>query len=201
MVTAKQKKIVFVCTGNTCRSPMAEAAFSAFAQQKNLPVIVMSAGIKVSPNERDINPKALAALRHYGLDFPYFSSTSLTKETLLSADIVLCMTRQQRDLLKSARKRLLAESGKTRAKNTVFCFFDLTGADIPDPYGKGEEVYLSTLEAIMSAFPIIVEKWFTKKLRVTKKAKQTTKTAEKVTRNAKKSAKNSQKEAKRQINA
>ena len=123
----------------------------------------------MSPAERDLNPKALFALQSHGLDLPYFSSTSLTKETLMTADIIICMTRQQRDLLKEARQRFAAEEGKARIRNNAFCFFDLTGKDVPDPYGKSEEEYLKTFDAIVEAFPAIEEKWFAKKPRSSEK--------------------------------
>ena len=125
---------------------MAEAAFSAEIKRKSLPAVATSAGLNVSPTERDMNEKAAKTLENTGLMLPYFSSTSLTKETLLSADIVLCMTRAQSELLKPARKRFLEEAGKPSAKNNVFCFADLTGEDIPDPYGKDEKTYAETLE-------------------------------------------------------
>ena len=171
MAKAKIKKVVFVCTGNTCRSPMAEAAFAREIQSKGLSAVVTSAGLRLSPDERDLSENAVLALRKNGLSLPYFSSTSLTKETLLNADIILCMTRAQRDTLKSARKRLAAEQGGTRVRNNVFCFAELIGEDIPDPYGKSVDEYLIAFNKITAAFPVMEEKWFTKKPRACKRQK------------------------------
>lgn len=165
----KKKKIVFVCTGNTCRSPMAEAAFAAEIEKKQLSAVVTSAGIRLSPTERDLNEKAAEILRQNGLSLPYFSSTSLTKETLISADVIICMTRAQSDTLGIARKKLCEESGKPRAKNNVFCIADLTGSDVNDPYGKDLFAYAAAFEQIKASFFAIEEKWLTPKKRAPRK--------------------------------
>ena len=68
MAKQKIKKIVFVCTGNTCRSPMAEAAFSAEIKRKSLPAVATSAGLNVSPTERDMNEKAAKTLLHFAYE-------------------------------------------------------------------------------------------------------------------------------------
>ena len=61
-------RIAFVCTGNTCRSPMAEAIFRFYAKEKGLVnVEVSSYGLRIDPNERVTSDKALKAVKNIGI--------------------------------------------------------------------------------------------------------------------------------------
>lgn len=79
-------KILFVCTGNTCRSPMAEA----LVQQKAPDIEVQSAGIYAGGNER-ANENAMKALKEIGISLNHISQP-VTKHLLDWADLVLTMT-------------------------------------------------------------------------------------------------------------
>ena len=90
------KKVLFVCTGNTCRSPMAEAIFNHIAKQQGAKVRAISAGLfvenkKVEQNSRD-------ALKLMGITIRH-KPTKITLDMFNSADLVLTMTTEQKLLL------------------------------------------------------------------------------------------------------
>lgn len=138
----KYKKIVFVCSGNTCRSPMAEAAFKKELKRRKISWYrIQSAGVNAKegiPMNREAQ-KALAEAK-----IPYsstFKSRRLTEKTVEEAMAVICMTRDLCDLI----------PGKN-----VMSFYELAGKDIPDPYGQGIDAYRVTLRNIRECIPTII---------------------------------------------
>lgn len=151
-----QKTIVFVCTGNTCRSPMAEALMRAEIRRLRwTDVVATSAGVGVRA-ESDLNEKSARVLSDNGLTLPNFKSKKMTVDLLERAFLILCMTDDQRDFLRQAQMRL---HGETKL-NTVFSYRDITGSEIPDPYGQDLAAYQKTYEALAAATPLILERFF-----------------------------------------
>ncbi len=134
------KKILFICTGNTCRSPMAMAVFGDLAKKANISNWVAdSAGLAAMGDE--INPNSVKALAKIGIDFKNYRSKSLTTDLLLDSDLIVTMTKDQALFLKS----FLKESEKIRVLN------------IPDPFGGDGAVYENCLEEIIKGIKEILK--------------------------------------------
>lgn len=137
------KKILFVCTGNTCRSPMAECILKQKAKQAGVKLRVSSAGLAADPG-CSISPNAAAALRTLGYPVPRHKARQLTAEMLNKFNLTLTMT--------AAHKNALG-GGKN-----LMTLGEFTGlGDIPDPYGGDLAVYLATAQMLERACDIILD--------------------------------------------
>jgi protein arginine phosphatase len=116
--------IVFVCTGNTCRSPMAEAYFRQL--MTNAEIAVSSAGTSAWPGAPP-SKNSLAVLAAQGVDAAGLRSSQFT-EDLSSADRIYTMTSGHRDVLIGAFPELA-----DRVK-TLLTLLD-SNADVHDPFG------------------------------------------------------------------
>ncbi len=127
------KNIIFVCTGNTCRSPMAMAVLrDKFLKKGITDVYVDSAGLAALGDE--INPNSVKALKKIGINFSDYHSKSLTTDMLYDADLVVTMTKDQEIFLRGIAQ------GKTE--------ISVLGEGISDPFGGDENVYQNCLEEI-----------------------------------------------------
>ena len=140
----KHQKIVFVCSGNTCRSPMAEAAFRKELKRRKISwYTVRSAGVHAREGT-PMNPEAQQALTEAKIPFSAtFKSRPLTAKIVEEAIAVICMTRDLCDVI----------PGKN-----VMSFYELAGKEIPDPYGRGIGAYRETLRYIRECIPTIISR-------------------------------------------
>ena len=140
-------KILFVCTGNTCRRAMAAAMMDDIAVKNDLDVVIDSAGIFASIGECAAE-NAILAMKKRDIDLSLHRTKPLTDELIDMADVILTMT--------SAHKMLI----EGMAKDKVFTLMEYAGGegDIPDPYGGDLEEYEETAEKIYDALVDIAEK-------------------------------------------
>ena len=94
MAVAKLKKIVFVCTGNTCRSPIAEYLLRQALKKKKLRGFkVVSAGVSAKKGDT-MNPKSVQVLTENGIETGKFLSAPITEKLLKEAFVFICMTQR-----------------------------------------------------------------------------------------------------------
>jgi protein-tyrosine-phosphatase/tRNA A37 threonylcarbamoyladenosine synthetase subunit TsaC/SUA5/YrdC len=137
---AMKRVVLFVCSGNTCRSPMAEAIARDLFDKRplsNMPLVAMSAGTSAFDGDGS-TPEGDQALRHLGVLPRPHRSRLLTREMIREADAIFAMTRGHR----ASIVQMMPEAVEKVQ------LLQPSGRDIADPIGSGLDTYISTAEAI-----------------------------------------------------
>ena len=161
------KKILFVCTGNTCRSPMAEGIFNhAVSRREDLAgrFASFSAGLSADEGE-PASENSIKVLRdEWGIDISEHRSRRLDGCDVEAACLVLAMTRGHKDALMSAfpiarQKTFTLKEYALFAGQRSCCPQEYDYAfDIPDPYGGSLQVYKICAWEIKEAVGRLLEK-------------------------------------------
>ncbi|MBO4496255.1 MAG: threonylcarbamoyl-AMP synthase [Clostridiales bacterium] len=169
----ESRRVLFVCSGNTCRSPLAEAIMKSLWRDSaphhmlgrpdvEAELAVSSAGVATSDGRFYTRYSEEIAEYEYNVDISKERSTQLTEALLAEQDLVVCVTDDHSHYLRSQYPEYTKR---------VFSFeelleeFHIEGIDghIADPYGREYEVYQKTASQIdrvlRAVFPEILKKW------------------------------------------
>ncbi|MFN6129557.1 MAG: Sua5/YciO/YrdC/YwlC family protein [Planctomycetota bacterium] len=140
-----QYLVLFVCTGNTCRSPMAAALMRKKIQDKfqsefdpqSLPIVVASAGVSAFGGD-PASHGALEAIRGYGCSLDQHQSTQLNSRLVEQSDLILAMGQRHRSVI-------VAQWPEVASKVHLIA---ADGSEISDPFGGPLDVYQRCAEQL-----------------------------------------------------
>ena len=127
------KKVLFVCSGNTCRSPMAQAVFNKLSKEKNIDAAAFSAGL-YTQDALPYSPNTIEVLRENDIALTG-SSKQITKEMLDQCDIVFGLTYSLSTALVSAFPQ---------SSEKIYRF----PLEVPDPFGGDIALYRRSYQKI-----------------------------------------------------
>lgn len=129
-------KILFVCTGNTCRSPMAEGLFRKIVYDKKIDNIECSSAGLFAMTGDEVSLNSVKACERFGVDISAHRARRITEYILDETDKFVCMTKDH-----AASLSLYVPGEKIL----------VLGDGIPDPYGGNIETYMICANSIRKA--------------------------------------------------
>lgn len=146
-----KRKIMFVCTGNTCRSPMAQFLMKDKLRKlrKLSKYEISSAGLDVRDDA--MTDEAKQVLTKLKVKMEPFKPTQLSHELVDNADLIICMTNKHRMAIVSIMEH---------TADKVFCASQFTGEEIMDPFGMGLMAYEDTASQLLRLIDAVLDKEF-----------------------------------------
>lgn len=144
--------ILFVCLGNICRSPLAEAAFRKAADAAGMDAIADSAGTAAYHVDSAPDPRSVETAQKHGVDIRHYRGRQLESTDFTRFTHIFAMDHQ------NLRNILAAAPSDSTAKIALLmdCVKGREGAAIADPYYDGEEHFGPTWEDVDAAAQALI---------------------------------------------
>ena len=150
-------KIMFICTGNICRSAMAHAMFEKMVKEQNKNVQVYSCGI-YAQNGDIPTYEAIETMNEYGIDLRNHRATNIRNSNIEEMDVILCATENHKNMVLNLYPNL---------KGKVFTMKEYVGdtengINISDPWGCNITIYRMCASELSKIVEKIIKKLLTK---------------------------------------
>ncbi|MBK1625436.1 low molecular weight phosphotyrosine protein phosphatase [Afifella marina DSM 2698] len=137
---AERPSVLFVCLGNICRSPLAEAAFREEAEAQGIDVDVDSAGMGDWHVGEAPDPRAQAVARRHGVDVTACRARTVTRQDFYRFTHIVALDRENL----AALERLAPPDATARLSLLLDHVKGREGEPVADPYFRGEEGFETT---------------------------------------------------------
>ncbi|MET3725179.1 low molecular weight protein-tyrosine-phosphatase [Sphingomonas trueperi] len=144
---------LFVCLGNICRSPLAEAAFRAAAEEAGIAVIADSAGTGGWHAGEQPDRRSIAVAAKHGIDITGQRARQVTREDFERFDHILALDPQNLADL----RRIAPKGGRARLRLLLDAVPGWAGRAVDDPYYGGPEGFDRTWDEVRTAADRLVE--------------------------------------------
>ncbi|MDR7856960.1 low molecular weight protein arginine phosphatase [Tissierella sp.] len=137
-------KVLFVCTGNTCRSPMAEGILKSIAKEKGLDIDVDSVGISAYDGSQ-ASPNSIEAMKKIKIDISKHKASQLHRDLVDESDLILTLSQSHKEFILS---------NYPQAKDKLFTLLKYAYGeekDVADPFGRNLAYYERTRDEIYEA--------------------------------------------------
>ncbi len=140
-------KILTVCTGTICRSPMAEGLLRA-RFRTDAQMMVDSAGTHGYHIGEKPDPRAITVMKRHGIDISGIRARQLEPADLIAFDLILVATVEHQQMV----ERLRPAKANARIEKMLASHPQLTDQDLYDPYYGNENDFETTYQQLLAAF-------------------------------------------------
>jgi protein-tyrosine phosphatase len=152
-----ETKILMVCLGNICRSPIAEGVMKAAFRKYNIPGSVDSAGVLSYHSGHAPDKRAVRISSNYGVDISSQLARQIRKSDFDEFDFIFTMDQ-------SVQKSIMTLAPSESHRKKVYSFMEFAGypegSEVPDPYYSGIEAFEQVFEMVDEACEKIIRKWY-----------------------------------------